>query len=113
MTAGAGGTLAYAVVHSDPPDVYAAEDVDTLQRVLALQVVAATPGTLVPPAHREVIRSALLDEEWGTAVSRWIEVTGTAVDVYDGGLEVWTADRFAEPELAGLELRLRPLFAAG
>jgi len=106
VTAGAGGTLAYAVVHSDPPDVYAAEDVDTLQRVLALQVVAATPGTLVPPAHREVIRSALLDEEWGTAVSRWIEVTGTAV-------EVWTADRFAEPELAGLELRLRPLFAAG
>jgi hypothetical protein len=111
--AGAGGTLAYAVVHSDPPEVYAADDVDTLQRVLALQVVAATPKALVPPAHRDVIRAALLDEQWGTAVSRWIEVTGTAVDVYDGGLEVWTADRFSEPELAGLELRLQPLFADG
>jgi hypothetical protein len=111
--AGAGGALAYAVVHSDPPDVYAADDVDTLQRVLALQVVAATPAALVPPGHRDVIRAALLDEEWGTAVSRWIEVTGTAVDVYDGGLEVWTADRFSEPDLAGLELRLRPLFTDG
>ena len=33
--------LSYAVVRTDPPEVYLADDVDTLQWVLALQVVAA------------------------------------------------------------------------
>ncbi len=103
-------TLAYAVVQREPPEVYVADDIDTLQRVLALQVVAATPGSTIPVGQRERIREALLDERWGDAVSEWIEVTGVPVDVYASGLEVWTADRFAEPEVAGLELRLQPLF---
>jgi hypothetical protein len=103
-------TLAYAVVRGDPPAVYAADDIDTLHHVLALKVVAATPGDTIPPGQRERIRQALTEERWGDAVVRWIEVTGIPVDVYATGLEVWTADRFSEPDEAGLELRLRPLF---
>jgi plasmid stability protein len=103
--------LAYAVVRGDPPAVYAADDIDTLHHVLALKVVAATHGGAVPPDRRERIRQALIEERWGDAVVRWIEVTGIAVDVYTSGLEVWSADRFSRPDEAGLELRLRPLFA--
>jgi hypothetical protein len=106
-------TLAYAVVRGDPPDVYVADDIDTLHRVLALQVVAATPGSTISHGQRERIREALLEERWGDAVIRWIEVTNIPVDVYASGLEVWTADRFAEPDVAGLELRLQPLFENG
>lgn len=104
-------TLAYAVVRGDPPAVYAADDIDTLHHVLALKVVAATPGGTIPTDRRERIREALIGERWGDAVVRWIEVTGIPVDVYASGLEVWTAERFSQPDEAGLELRLRPLFA--
>ena len=34
--------VSYAVVRSDPPEIYLADDVDTLQWVLALKVVART-----------------------------------------------------------------------
>jgi len=103
-------TLAYAVVRGDPPAVYVADDIDTLHHVLALQVVAATPGGTISATRRERIREALLEERWGDAVVGWIEVTDIAVDVYATGLDVWTADRFTEPDEAGIELRLRPLF---
>jgi len=72
-------TLAYAVVRGDPPAVYAADDVDTLHHVLALQVVAATPGATIAPSRRERIREALVEERWGDAVVGWIEVTGIPV----------------------------------
>lgn len=103
-------SLAYAVVHGDTPDVYVAEDLDTLQRVLALEVVAATPGATLPAGQRDEIRSALLEERWGDAVVTWMDATGLVVDVYGSGLHVWSAERFAEQEFNGLELRLRPLF---
>jgi hypothetical protein len=106
-------SLAYAVVRGDPPDVYVAEDIDTLHRVLALEVVAATPGSTVSEGQRQRIRDALLDERWGDAVVAWMDVTGMVVDVYSSGLEIWSAARFAEPEEAGIELRLRPLFDDG
>ena len=35
--------VAYAVVRDTPPTVYAADSVDVLQRLLALEVVARTP----------------------------------------------------------------------
>ena len=106
-------SLAYAVVRGDPPGVYVAEDIDTLHRVLALEVVAATPGSTVSEGQRQRIRDALLDERWGDAVVAWMDVTGMMVDVYSSGLEIWTAVRFAEPDEAGIELRLRPLFDDG
>jgi hypothetical protein len=61
-------TLAYAVVRGDPPAVYAADDVDTLHHVLALKVVAATPGATIAAGQRERIREALIEERWGDAV---------------------------------------------
>lgn len=103
--------LAYAVLRGDPPTVYAADDLDTLHRVVALQAVASTPAHTVPSGPLTRIRAALLDERWGDAVVEWIEVTGVVVDVYDNALEVWSADRLAEPELDSLELQLRPLFS--
>lgn len=103
-------SFAYAVVRGDIPEVYVAEDIDTLHRVLALEVVAATPGSTVPEGQRQRIRDALTDERWGDAVVEWMDVTHMMVDVYSSGLEVWTAARFAEPDEAGIELLLRPLF---
>lgn len=103
-------SLAYAVLHGDPPEVYAAEDLDTLHRVLALEVVAATPGATLSVGRREAIRAALLEERWGDAVVDWMEATDSAIDVYGSGLQVWSAQRFAEREITGLELQLRPLF---
>ena len=105
-------TLAYAVVRGEPPDVYAAEDIDTLHRVLALEVVAATPGGSLPSGVRQQIRDALLDERWGDAVVGWMDATDSVIDVYSSGLQVWTPERFAEG-LTGLELQLRPLFDDG
>jgi hypothetical protein len=106
-------TLAYAVVRGDPPDVYAAEDIDTLHRVLALEVVAATPGGGLPSTLRQQIRDALLEERWGDAVVTWMDATDSIVDVYSSGLQVWTPERFAERDLTGIELQLRPLFDDG
>jgi len=84
-------SLAYAVVRGDPPEVYAAEDPDTLHRVLALEVVAATPGATLSVGRREAIRGALLEERWGDAVVDWMEVTNSVIDVYEGPVEAITA----------------------
>ena len=104
-------SFAYAVVHGDTPDVYVAEDLDTLHRVLALEVVAATPGATFSVARREEIRFARLEERWGDAVVAWMEATDSVIDVFGGGLQVWSARRFAEREITGLEFQLRPLFS--
>lgn len=104
-------SLAYAVVHGDTPDVYVAEDLDTLHRVLALEVVAVTPGATLSVARRDEIRAALPEDRWwGDAVVAWMEATDSVIDVHGSGLQVWSARRFAEREITGLELQLRPLF---
>ena len=41
--------VAYAVVRFDPPGVYLAEDIDVLQRLLALELVADTDPALLTP----------------------------------------------------------------
>jgi hypothetical protein len=101
--------LAYAVVHEDPPLVLAADDLDVLQRVIALRVVANTPGATFPFGAAERLREALLEERWGDAVAQWIGHTGVAVDVYDD-LVVWTGSMIGEPELGSVELQFAPLF---
>lgn len=100
----------YAVVHHDPPEVYAAEDAETLHRILALEVVAATPATSLSAGQRDLLRTAVLEERWGDAVTGWIDATGCPIDVYDSGLKIWGPGRFAERDITGLELQLRPLF---
>lgn len=98
--------VACAVVRHDPPEVYVAEDIETLNWVLALQVVAATPARSLPHAIRDDLRTALLDERWGDAVELWIVHGDVPVDVYA------STDLFvpADVEFAPAELQFRPLF---
>lgn len=103
------GRIAFAVVHHDPPDVYVAENEEVLSRVLGLHVVAATPGERVSAHGRGVMKQALLEEAWDTAVSTWIEETGTVVDVFPDE-DLWTEDRLSA-DRASFEFRMSPLFA--
>lgn len=103
-------TVAYAVVHTEPPSIFLGEDIEVLHRVLALEVVARTaPSTLGHGADE--VRAALLEERWGDAVVGWIRATGTGVDVYDGK-SVYTADDLPA-ELIGAQLQFTRLFDGG
>ena len=72
--------VAYAVVHQDPPRVFIAEDQDTLNWVLALRLIARTPGRKLPERPRDRLRQALRDEQWGEDVELWMQGI-TEVDV--------------------------------
>ena len=98
--------VACAVVRHDPPQVFVAEDLETLSWVLALELVAATPARALPSNVRDALRAALLDERWGDAVELWIVHGDVPVDVYS------STDLFApaDVELAPAELQFRPLF---
>lgn len=52
-------SVAVAVVRDDPPEVFVAEDQDTLNWVLALKLIARIPGTSLSPDVRDQLRSAL------------------------------------------------------
>jgi len=99
--------VACAVVRDDPPRVFVAQDLDTLNWVLACQLVATTPGHDLPAGEREALRDALREERWGDAVFAFIARTGTAVDVYESTELHSTAAAAVGP----LELQLTPLFA--
>ena len=93
------------MIREDPPEVYVAEDQETLNWVLALYVVAQTPARELPEALRDRIRNALREEQWGEAVQLWIEHR-TEVDVYPS-FELYTA---RDVELGADELQFTPLF---
>lgn len=99
--------VATAVVHTEPPLVYLADDVDVLHRVLALEVVARTSPTLLGE-HAAEVRAALLDERWGDAVVAWIRQTGTGIDVYTNS-SVYSAEDLPA-ELIGAQLQFSTLF---
>lgn len=99
-------TVACAVVREDPPEVFVAEDIETLNWVLALRLIARMPGREVPEALREPLRSALLEEQWGDAVTLWMQVLPGEVDVYSS-YEFFTADDVA---FGPQELQFSPLF---
>ncbi len=102
--------VATAVVHTEPPLVYLADDLDTLHRVLALEVVARTEAEILNGKAAE-IREALLGERWGDAVVSWIRETGTGVDVYSNS-SVYTDDDLPA-ELIGAQLQFAALFRDG
>jgi len=102
--------VATAVVHTEPPLVYLADDLDTLHRVLALEVVARTEGDLLNGKAAE-IRDALLTERWGDAVVSWIRETGTGIDVYSNS-SVYT-DEDLPADLIGAQLQFAALFRDG
>ncbi len=99
-------SVACAVVRDDPPTVYAAEDLETLNWVLALKLVASTPAGDLPVDVRDSLRSALVEERWGDAVESWIRYRDVAVDVYPSMPFFLPAD----VELAPIELQFTPLF---
>lgn len=101
--------VAFAVVHSDPPEVYVAEDEHVLSRVLALQLVAQLPASTVSSAVRlNKMREALLDERWADALVEWISETDTAVDAYPD--EAISRNQQLDLDRASLEIRVSPLF---
>jgi hypothetical protein len=101
------------VLHTDPPQIYAAESVEVLHRVIAKEIVAQTPAGFFTPAVLGELRSALLDEQWGKAAELWIlNYSGEKLDVYHDGLVVWTEDMIAA-DTATLELQFTPLFEDG
>lgn len=99
--------IAVGVVRGEVPQVFLAENVEVLGRLLALHVVARTPAAKVG-GRAEPIRRALLEERWGDAVLAWMSATDNVVDGYDDE-HVWTEERL-EREFADFELRLSPLF---
>ncbi len=102
-----GAVVACAVVRDDPPRLFVAEDLDTLNWVLACQLVATTPGRELPRGERAALRQALREQRWGDAVFAFIARTGTAVDVYES-TELHAA---ADAAVGPLELQLTPLFS--
>lgn len=98
--------VACAVVRDDPPRVFVAQDIDTLNWVLACHLVAKTPAGELADGEREELRRALREERWGDAVFAFIARTGTAVDVYESTDMHLAADAAVGP----LELQLTPLF---
>jgi hypothetical protein len=97
--------VACAVVRDDPPTVYLAEDQDALNWVLALKLIAQTPGRELSGELRESLRGALRDEQWGTAVELFMR-DHPEVDVYSS-FDLYTA---RDVEMAPLELPFTPLF---
>jgi hypothetical protein len=98
--------VACAVVRDDPPRVFVARDLATLNWVLACKLVATTPGRDLPPGVRDSLRQALMEERWGDAVFAFIDRTGVAVDVYESTDLHGAVDAAVGP----LELQLTPLF---
>ncbi|CAN5752663.1 hypothetical protein BH23ACT5_BH23ACT5_21990 [soil metagenome] len=98
-------SVAVAVVRDEPPEVFVAEDQDTLNWVLALKLIARTPGTEFALDLRHSLREALRNEQWGEAVELWM-TTRTEVDVYPS-YELYTG---RDVELAAQELEFTPLY---
>lgn len=99
--------VAYAVVHTEPPSIFLADDIDVLHRVLALEVVARTDPALLGP-DADAIRESLLEERWGDAVVAWIRAVGTGIDVYDGK-SIYTSEDLPA-DLIGAQLQFTRLF---
>jgi hypothetical protein len=97
--------VAFAVVRDDPPQVFIAEDQETLNWVLALQLVATVPGNELPVVLRDQLRQALRDEQWGEAVQLWMQ-NRPEVDVYPSH-ELYIEQ---DVEMAAQELEFTPLF---
>jgi hypothetical protein len=100
--------VAYAVVRTEPPQVFLADDVEVLQRVLAVELVARTDPSALDTAECEEVRTALLEERWGDAVMAWITRMNVPVDVYTY-LHVYSEAELPA-ELIGAQLQFSPLF---
>ena len=98
-------SVACAVVRDDPPQVFIAEDQESLNWVLALHLIAKVSGRDLPDELRDQLRQALRDEQWGDAVELWMR-NRPEVDVYSSVALYSKGD----VELAAAELEFSPLF---
>lgn len=98
-------SVACAVVRDDPPTVFVADDLETLNWVLALKLIARIPGSTLEAGLRDELQAALIEERWGDAVSLWMHF-GPEVDVYPS----FEFHIQRDVELAPEELQFSPLF---
>lgn len=101
-----GSIVSVAIVRDDPPRVFIAADQETLNWVLALRLIATTPGTQLEPGLRSNLRTALQEERWGDAVFTWIQANDIEVDVYPSESFYEASD----VEMGEHELQFTPLF---
>jgi len=100
-------SVACAVVRDDPPEVFIADDIETLNWVLALRLIARIPGHEIRQELRDALRAALVDERWGDAVEIWMRVNPGEIDVYPSYNFYLPRDVDLAPE----ELQFTPLFS--
>lgn len=100
---------AYAIVNTDPPQLFLAEDAAVISRLIALKVVAREHPGRFGPGGAEAVRDALLEERWADAVLLWMSATDTTIDIYAEYVPVWT-DADLDAEVTSLEIRMARLF---
>jgi hypothetical protein len=100
-------SVACAVGRDDPPEMFIADDIQTLNWVLALRLIARIPGREIEEKLRVALRSALVDERWGDAVEIWMRVHPGEIDVYPSYDFYLPRDVDLAPE----ELQFTPLFS--
>lgn len=100
---------AYAIVKTDPPQLFLAENAAVISRLVALKVVADEDPGRFAPGRIGVIRDALLEERWADAVVGWMSATDTFIDVYEEYVPVWTEDDL-DADLAAMEIRMARIF---
>lgn len=98
--------VSVAIVNEIPPSVFIAEDMETINWVLALRLVARTRADEIDADLRELLREALLEERWADAVVLWMEEMEVDVDIY-ASEDLFTA---RDVEFASTELQFTPLF---
>jgi hypothetical protein len=89
--------------------VFIAENQTVLERVVALEVVAASDRRDLRDGSREALRERLLDEEWGFAIQEWMGETNTVIDFYPDEA-IWLDSDITE-ERAALDVRMSRLFS--
>lgn len=103
---------AYAIVRSDPPRLFLAEDATVISRLIALKVVAAEDPAGMAPVTLHAMRDALLEERWADAVLLWITATDTDIDVFPEYVPVWT-DAELDEDVTSMEIRMARIFGDG
>ena len=101
--------VAHAVVHTEPPSIFLADDIDVLHRVLALEVVARTDPAMLGANAGSICDAC--SRNGGAMPSSWIQALGTGIDVYDGK-SIYTADDLPA-DLIGAQLQFTRLFGGG
>jgi hypothetical protein len=99
-------TVATAIVHGLPPEVFVADDEETLHWILAIHLVANQDPETLSRQQRTELRRSLLEERWADAVVLWMEVNDTIVDFYSST----TLYEAADVELGPVELQFQRLF---